>query len=160
MKTIVPNMSLVLLVVLFFVLGCGTTNTDKGSVSKPPASGSPSTTSTNKAEDKPAAPEITIDAKALTKAYDENELAADEKYSGKTIAVTGKISNIADTLGNVTVQLDGINFTKNVMCSFAAAEKGSVTALKKGQTVTLVGTGDGMTMGLYVGLKDCRVKTK
>ncbi len=38
------------------------------------------------------------------------------------------------------------------MCSFDESEKSNITKLKKGQQVTVVGKGDGMTAGLYVGL--------
>ena len=94
----------------------------------------------------------------MTKDYDENELAADGKYKGKTIAVSGKVENIAETMGNVTVSLAGHDMVKSVMCSFEESEKTNVAKLKKGQQATLVGTGDGMTMGLYVGLQKCKVQ--
>ncbi|MBA2335819.1 MAG: OB-fold protein [Pyrinomonadaceae bacterium] len=42
------------------------------------------------------------------------------------------------------------------MCNFEESEKTNVEKIKKGQQVTLVGKGDGMTAGLYVGLQECK----
>lgn len=136
------NIVIVGAVMMYLVLGC---------------SGTAKNTSTTAAADPNAKP-IAVDAKVLTKEYDTNELAADGKYKGKLLAVTGKIASIAETLGNVTVQLDGHNAVISVMCSFEESEKASVAKLKKGQTTTLVGTGDGSTGGLYAGLTKCKVQ--
>ena len=110
----------------------------------------------------PNAPPVAVKATDLTIAYDENELAADDKYKGKTLQVSGKVSNIAETLGKYTVQLEG--HKKNgigllsVMCKFEQSEKESITKLKKGQAVTLTGIGDGKTLGFYVGLNECKIQ--
>lgn len=133
-------------------LGCGGGSGTSTSNSAPGTS-SPVNSNVAPVIEKPVA----LDAKTLTKEYDVNELAADGKYKGKTLAVTGKISSVAETLGNITVSLEGHDLTKTVMCSFEESEKASVTALKKGERTTLVGTGDGSTGGLYVGLQECRV---
>ena len=125
------------------ILGC--------SAPKEPSNGS---APSNTAAEKPVA----ITAKDLTKTYDDNELAADQKYKDKILAVSGKVENIAETFGNATVSLQGHNMVSTVMCSFEDSEKPSVAALKKGQQITLVGIGDGMTAGLYVGMKKCKIQ--
>jgi hypothetical protein len=117
------------------------------------AGGSEDSPTPAKAAEKP----LPIDAKALTKEYDDNELAADGKYRGKLLAVSGKISDISETFGSVSVSLEGHEILKTVMCTFQESEKQKVAALKKGAQVTLVGTGDGSTAGLYVGLENCVV---
>ena len=139
MKNII-NISTVILFGILFILGCGGSSTE----SPTPA----------KAAEKP----IAVEAKALTKEYDENELAADGKYKGKLLTVSGKISDIAETFGSVTVSLEGHQFLQTVMCTFESSEKSKVAALKKGSQVTLIGTGEGSTAGLYVGLEKCRVQ--
>ena len=105
-------------------------------------------------------PEIptAIKAATLTREYADNELAADEKYSGKLLEVTGKLTNISVTLGSITAQIEGYRPLLTVMCSFSGEQKQKLAALKTGQQVTFVGTGNGMTAGLYVGLKNCSVK--
>ena len=141
---------LIFIIGIALILGCG-----GGSGNS--TTSNPGTPATNTGTAPPAEKAVAIDAKALTKEYDSNELAADGKYKGKSLAVTGKISNIAETLGNITVSLEGHEFTKTVMCSFEESEKASVAALKKGDKITLTGTGDGSTGGLYVGLQNCKV---
>lgn len=120
----------------------------------------PITTDTNQNNQNPTPEEkaIIITAKDLSKAYDENELAADEKYKGKKLEVTGSIEDIAETMGNITVSLKGHDILKNVMCSFPEEEKGKVAKLKKGEKTTLVGIGDGKTLSLYAGLTECKIK--
>ena len=155
MKNQMNNLLIVGLVFLSIVLGCSApANTSQPSNSSENSSGNGSKNSTDSTSEKP----VNVSAKELTKTYDENELAADEKYKGKMIAVSGKISNIAETLGNLTVSLEGHDIVKSVMCSFDESEKSNITKLKKGQQVTLVGKGDGMTAGLYVGLEECKIQ--
>lgn len=103
-------------------------------------------------------PPISVSAKVLTKEYEENELSADGKYKNKSLIVSGKISNIAETFGNITVQLEGHSLTSSVMCGFDESEKANVMKLKKGQSVTFIGKGDGSTGGLYVGLQSCKIQ--
>lgn len=144
--------TIILLICIGVILVLGCTDTSKPSTK---------TDQTSSSEDNKADPEekpVEITAKDLTKAYEENELAADGKYRDKTLAVSGKISSIAETLGNVTVSLEGHNGIVTVMCSFEEDQKANVMKLKKGQNVTLIGKGDGSTGGLYSGLKACKVK--
>ncbi len=142
MKNII-SIGIIAAIGLILVLGCGQL-----------AESNKTTTSNNASTEKP----IAVQAKVLTKEYDENELAADGKYKDKMLAVTGKIGDIAETFGNVTVSLEGHSITKNVLCSFEASEKPNVAKLKKGQQATLVGKGDGSTGGLYVGLNQCKIQ--
>ncbi len=147
------NVSFVCGLLMFLGLGCSQTKETTTSANQNTASQTQSNSTTK-------APEIQIEltAKALTKAYDENELAADEKYKNKLLKVAGKITDISETLGNVTVQLEGHKFLQNVMCSFEESEKGNVAKLKKGQQTTLLGRGDGKTLGLYVGMQTCKIQ--
>lgn len=147
MKNLI-NLTIVGILFLAVILGCSGANKNA----------STSTANQSPATNAPTEKPIAVQAKALTKEYDDNELAADAKYKDKMLAVSGKVSNIAETMGNVTVQLEGHNIAKNVMCSFDEAEKANVAKLKKGQQVTLSGKGDGMTAGLYVGLQGCKIQ--
>ena len=103
-------------------------------------------------------PAVVIDARTLVAEYKNNEVAANAKYQGKKLEVTGIVDNISDTMGSITVSLrGGGNFELvNVICGFSDAS--GVASLNKGQKATLVGIGDGMTAGLYVGLESCAVK--
>lgn len=149
MKNLV-NLTLALSVIGLIALGCsGDSNRNTTS-----SDGASKTASPNPSTEK----SVEIQAKALTKEYDANEIAADEKFKGKMLAVSGKVSNIAETMGNMTVQLEGHDVVASVMCRFADAEKPSVAKLKKGQQAKLVGVGDGKTLGLYVGMKECKIQ--
>lgn len=135
------NIVIVAAVLIYLVLGCS------GKASN--------TAATAPASD---AKPIAVDAKVLTKEYDTNDLAADGKFKGKLLAVSGKIESIAETMGNVTVHVEGHNVVLDVICSFEADQRDAVSKLKKGQATTLIGTGDGLTAGLYVGLNKCKVQ--
>lgn len=126
---------------LMLILGCG-------GESHPPAAADPN--------ERPVA----VQAKSLTKEYDDNELAADSKYKGKLLAVTGKVTEISETFGTINASLEGHDAVSTVMCSFADAERQKVSALKKGDQTTLVGRNEGSTAGLFVGLQNCRVDAK
>jgi tRNA_anti-like len=153
------QITLPIIISIFFLLilacGDGKKASDNSVVSTATNStGANKSTATQKAEDKPMA----VTSKDLVKSYKENEVAADGKYKDKTLAVTGKISNIAETFGTYSVQLEGVDIIVSVQCTFADSEKDAIAKLKKGQTTTLIGKGDGMTAGLYVGLTDCKIQ--
>lgn len=132
-------MKLVIPILLLVILGCSQTNT------------APKT---------PDGPPIAVKAADLTKAYDANELAADGQYKGKLLEVSGTISNISETFGSIQVDLEGHekNGIVSVKCVFNEDQKQSVAVLRKGAQTTLIGKGDGMTAGLYVGLNECKIK--
>jgi hypothetical protein len=124
---------------LFVILGCSQT--------KQPAT-------------QPETP-LPVDAAMLTKAYSDNEVAADGQYKGKMLAVSGIITGITETFGSVQVDLEGhkengVNLV-SVKCTFEETEKASVAGLKKGSKSTLTGRNEGMTAGLFVGLDKCKV---
>lgn len=152
MKNSIINSSLIGAVGMFLILGCGGANQNSTTTTNP------ATTANANSAAAPTEKPLAVQAKALTKEYDENELAADGKYKGKMLAVSGKVANIAETFGNVTASLEGHNAVISVMCSFDESEKGAVAKLKKGGQATFVGTGDGMTGGMYAGLGNCRIQ--
>jgi len=103
---------------------------------------------------------LVISAVELSKAYEENEVAADEKYKGKMIETTGKIAGIDNgvTDKDLIVKLsDGKYDMRTTYCYMNASEKDKVIAFKKGQQVTLIGKGSSATLGSPV-LKECTVK--
>ncbi len=134
------------LILLVVVLGCGKLETSQQ-------------TTTPSVNETP----IEVQASALTKAYDANEIAADGQYKGKLLSVSGTVTGISETFGTLQVDLEGhkdkagIGFI-TVKCTFNEKEKQSIAALVKGSNATLIGRGDGMTAGLYAGLTDCKIK--
>ena len=104
----------------------------------------------------PATPDVTVTAKTLLKAYEENQFAADSAYKDKRLRVSGKLSNVTTGFfGGIDVNINGggdFEFT-NVTCSFDEAPPG-VETLKPGNSVTFDGDcSGGMVIG--VSLDNC-----
>lgn len=105
-------------------------------------------------------PAVTVTSANISKEYSENEVAADAKYKGKVIEITGKVNNIDNGVSDneMIVRLsDGKYDFNNPWCYMKESERDKVLALKKGQQVTLIGTGDSATLKSPV-LKNCTVK--
>jgi hypothetical protein len=101
-------------------------------------------------------PDFVITAPALAKAYEDNEVAADEKFKGKVIQITAKIENIGkDIIDEPYITFsDGKQYSfRGIQCYFSKNEQSKIGSLKKGQTVTVQGICDGLMMN--VGLKNC-----
>lgn len=98
---------------------------------------------------------ISVSAIQFYKAYEENEVAADNKYKGKKIEITGKVESInKDIADDVYVVLSGGEFM-GVSCHLQ--EAGKAAELKKGQKITLVGVGGTMIMGVP-NIEGCEIK--
>lgn len=108
------------------------------------------------AEPKAEEPAIAVTSLELAAAYEENEIAADQKYKGKRLEVTGTITGIdSDLMDKPVVQLE----TKNPFMSAGASGLPVEVAatLKKGQKITLICTGNGEVMTMPQ-LNECVVK--
>jgi hypothetical protein len=108
----------------------------------------------------PAEPKaIKVPAKKILKEFEENEAAADAKYKGKVIEVTGKVDKVDTEIWDdeqyvVRVNGGGDWDFLSVNCNDLPAS--AVTSLKKGQDVTVRGEfDDGGDLGVEI--KDCKV---
>jgi tRNA_anti-like len=105
----------------------------------------------------PSEPAISVSAADLISSYEANEVAADNSYKGKMLAVTGKIETIGKDLVNtsyVTLSSGKRYGIASVQCMFN--REGGLGTLGKGQTVTLIGRCDGKLMNVL--LKECVIK--
>jgi len=100
----------------------------------------------------PSAPSVTVKAGDLLKEYGGNAVAADAKYKGKTIQVSGKFSSAqkAPLLG-YAVQLvpedaGDVNMSY-VQCFIVESAEAEVAKLQAGQMITLQGLCDGQVLG-------------
>ncbi|PQJ76544.1 OB-fold protein [Polaribacter glomeratus] len=92
-----------------------------------------------------------VSAKKLFRDYQDNEIAADEIYKGKKLAVTGLIDDIGnDVLDDSYINLKTGYIMGSVQCYL---DKKIVAKLKKGQKVVVIGRCNGLFGN--VGLKDC-----
>lgn len=107
----------------------------------------------------PQQPAVVITASQLVGAYQANQVAADAKYKGQTIQVSGKIDGIGkDILDDPYVSLTGdpTNPLADVQCQFSQNDEAALASLSKGQQVTLQGTGKGMTIET-VEIRNCSI---
>lgn len=104
----------------------------------------------------PYADAIVITANDLYSAYENNEIAAEQKYTGKLIELTGTIYDIGiDIFDDAYIVLDCGQHLKKIQCYFEDDQLDAAAELQKGQSVTLVGICKGLTLNIVV--KDCVV---
>lgn len=85
---------------------------------------------------------------ALWQAFDDNEVAAEDAYKGKTVAIQGNIHAITTSATgypqvSFAVDKHGIN---RVVFEFSKDDKLQIAKLKKGQKILVTGRCRGMTM--------------
>ena len=100
-------------------------------------------------------PVLKVTSKTLYKEYNNNEIAADDKYKGKIIQVRGTIRDIGkDIMDDAYISLIGDDFFGDVQCFFT--DKSYLLNLKKGQRVNVIGYCDGLFMNII--LQNCIIK--
>lgn len=105
-------------------------------------------------------PDVKVEAKKILKEFEENEAAADGKYKGKTVQVSGVVDKVDTEIFDeeqYSVQIGGggdfVLFTVN--CNDQSSK--DVAKIKKGQKITVVGAfDDGGDLG--VELSDCKIQ--
>lgn len=99
---------------------------------------------------------VTVSASQLYSDYKQNELAADEKYKGKMIEVSGTVSTIEEMFGQKFVTLNTGDIIGKIQCFLDDSEGSKAASLTVGQQITLKGEGDGMS--LNVALRNCKIQ--
>lgn len=96
-------------------------------------------------------PAISVSARELYADYEANGVAADEKYKGKVLRVTGVVNNIdRDVLDKIYVTLSGNDYYGDIQCFFAENHVQTAAQLSKGQTITVKGKCDGKMMNVLL----------
>ena len=129
--------------------GSKTTNTSTGSATTQSSSQAQPTTAQ-------AAPMV-VDASALVADYDKNKLSAQDKYTNKVVQTTGFIADISqDITGTYFLSLNPTNDQYYVGTTMACyfKDKSALTSLSKGQSVTVKGTMQDMSIGI-IDMQDC-----
>ena len=94
-------------------------------------------------------------------AYEENEISADEKYKGKKLILIGVVKEIKSGGwggGRVHLEVDDEFGLSAVVCNFEKNQKSSLSSLRPGQRVAILGKGDGRQMGVgYPQIEKSRV---
>jgi len=74
----------------------------------------------------------------LARAYNANEVSAQNTYGGKTLDVTGTIVGVKlDLFNNPVVEMEGVNEFLPVQATFDQSYSQKVSALSKGQEITV-----------------------
>ena len=111
---------------------------------------------TTEATPDPSQPTVWISATDLYRQYDENEVAADEQFKGRTLSVTGSVESIGkDFTDSIVIELVGGRF-RTVRASMNASEKNAAAHLVKGQKLSVLCKGRGKLVGSPV-LKNCTI---
>lgn len=98
-----------------------------------------------------------LTASSLFNKYKANEVAADEVYLGKKIAVTGIIDDIGkDILDDPYISLE-VGYLESVNCYFSESDIKAIAQLSKGQKITILGTCKGMTLTIGVTMSQCKL---
>lgn len=93
----------------------------------------------------------------VAKAYEDNQVGADQKYYKKEILVSGKIAAINSGLGNEPyITLNGTNPFLAPQVHFDNPNIDKIANLSKGQRVAFVCTGNGAVVGAPM-FKDCQL---
>lgn len=110
----------------------------------------------------PAAKESAVTsttAQEMARAYEANSIAADQRFKGQRLRVTGQVSSIGtDLFGSPYVTLTGgVNQFLEPQFEFPKAAAAQLASLGKGNTVTLecVGAGDIAKKAMA---KDCALR--
>lgn len=86
----------------------------------------------------PAGPAIEVTSVELAKAFEENEVAAQQKYGAAPLLVSGKVTGITlDFMDQPVVQLPGLNEFSDVQANLGEEGKAVSATLKKGQDIVV-----------------------
>lgn len=118
----------------------------------------PTTTSTSESKGSKGssankAPDFKINATEILKDYKDNEVAADKKYKGKVVQISGTVGEIKkDILGDIYVIVGtGAAFEfPECQVYFQGDATNKAADLKKGGKVTVKGTVDGLMMNVQI----------
>ncbi len=95
-------------------------------------------------------PDYVIDARTLFAEYDADEDAANQKYLGKTIEVSGDINHIDKTTDPVTISLEAGAVMGNLVCELSKTVEVDVTGIEEGEKITIKGSCSGKLLDVIL----------
>jgi len=103
---------------------------------------------------------LKMNYEVLHKEYMDNPIAADAKYKGKTLQLTGKVDNIdREIAGNtyITFHVGEKYSFQDIRITFKKSQESEVAKLKKGQQITIQGECRGTLLSTTVSLNNCEI---
>lgn len=107
------------------------------------------------------APDYILSADQLIQEYKNNEFAADNKFKGKTVLISGKIRDISKRFGTPIIKIGGNEYLDgldSVRCVFTKDDEPSLARLYKGQYGKIKGKVTGLTFTDNVQVEDCTLQ--
>jgi hypothetical protein len=135
--------------VLCFALVLAICGCHKSSSKNPPTAATP---------DAPTKPVATLTSDQLLAEYQKNPIAADQKYKGQLVEVSGKIGKIGrSVLGAPYVNLGAVSEEDffGVSCFLASSAVDEVAKMQPGTAVKIRGICKGQFAGQALELKEC-----
>lgn len=101
-----------------------------------------------------------VDLQAFITEFDDNQLAAEDKYEGKLVELTGYVNNISeDIIGKYFITLkptaEEFDFSTTTQCYFE--DKSAITSIKNGDQVTVQGVVKTQSIGSIM-VEKCQLK--
>jgi hypothetical protein len=104
-------------------------------------------------------PTFKVTAFAMAAEYKENEVAADAKYKGKLVEISGTVDtigkDIADTPYIAFATENQYEIINRIQCMFGRNDTEALSSVSKGQKIALRGTVSGALGNIIV--KDCEI---
>lgn len=98
-----------------------------------------------------------VTARGLYAEYKKNEVAADSKYKGKILVVTGKVRKIGKDISDTPyIALKASRVIGSVQCMFAKSRSSELAKVRKGQQISLKGLCEGKMMNVI--LRGCLIE--
>jgi hypothetical protein len=110
-------------------------------------------------ENATAVPIIQVTAASILAAYEDNAIAADQKYKDKILDISGPIDDFGeDIMGTKYLTLsDSSEYSfETIRCMFSDEHVNQLATLKKGQTITARGKSDGKLI-INVVIRGCSI---
>lgn len=99
----------------------------------------------------PDTPPMPVAIADISRAYADNELAADDKYKGPPLLVTATIGTVStDLMGNPDFVVDTPSDGSDVVMSFDKSDGPTLAGFHKGERHTFVCTDDGKHMAVLL----------
>lgn len=104
------------------------------------------------------APVVAVTASALRADYEANELAADGRYGGRRVLVSGVVESVGrDAFGSPHVVLAVRGRLLGVQCVFGRDADADLAKLARGEDVTVLGECAGLAAGVVI-VSGCRLQ--
>lgn len=106
----------------------------------------------------PPAEAVKVAANSIVSEYKENGVAADAKYKGKLVEVSGTVKTIDKTIADTPyIALESYEYAivDHVQCMFERSRAAELTSVKKGEKITLRGIVSGKFGNIVI--DDCEI---